>query len=86
MVLIHQNQKQQQKLKKQQFNKFIKLSGLGIQMGVVIYLSAWVGGELDIYFNTNTNTYKVISILVGFLLSLLSLITQLNKINKEDEN
>lgn len=69
---------------KKQFNKFFKLSGLGIQMGAVIYLFSYLGEKLDLYFKTESKTYTLISVLVGFLLSLVSLIAQLNKMNKDE--
>jgi len=68
---------------KKQFNSFFKLSGLGIQMGAIIYLFSYLGGKLDLYFETETKTYTLILVIVGFLLSLTSLITQLNKMNKK---
>ena len=76
--------KDQQPKRKKQFNNFLKLSGLGIQMGATIYLFSYLGGKLDSYFNTDSKTYTLILVIVGFLLSLLSLIVQLNKINKNE--
>ena len=76
--------KDQKQKRKNQFNKFVKLSGLGIQMGVTIYLFSFLGGKLDAYFNTESKTYTLILVIVGFLLSILSLIVQLNKINKDE--
>jgi len=55
-------------------------------MGLIIYLSSWVGGEIDEYYKTNDNTYKTVSVLVGFLLSFISLVNQLKRINKDEEN
>lgn len=65
-------------------NKFLKLSGLGIQMGVIIYLFSYLGGELDSYFKTESKTYTLILVILGFLLSLYSLMVQLNKMNKDE--
>ena len=76
--------KDQQQKKKKQFNNFFKLSGLGIQMGAIIYLFSYLGGELDLYFETNSKTYTLILVIVGFLLSLASLIVQLNKMNENE--
>ena len=77
--------KNQQEKKKKQFNSFFKLSGLGIQMGAIIYLFSYLGGELDSYFKTESKTYTLILVIVGFLLSLVSLITQLNKMNNDKQ-
>ena len=53
-------------------------------MGAVIYLFSYLGEKLDLYFKTESKTYTLISVLVGFLLSLVSLIAQLNKMNKDE--
>ena len=74
----------QQQKKKKQFNNFFKLSGLGIQMGAIIYLFSYLGGLLDSYFKTESKTYTLILVIVGFLLSLFSLIVQLNKMNENE--
>jgi len=76
--------KDQHPKKKKQFNKFFKLSGLGIQMGAIIYLFSYLGGKLDSYYQTESKTYTLILVLVGFLLSLFSLIAQLNKMNENE--
>ncbi len=70
--------------KKRQFNNFIRLSGIGIQMGATIYLFSYLGGELDIYYETGSKRCTLILVIIGFVLSLYSLIVQLNKINKNE--
>lgn len=65
-------------------NKFLKLSGLGIQMGAIIYLFSYLGGMLDSYYKTESKTYTLIMVIVGFLLSLVSLVVQLNKMDKDE--
>jgi len=76
--------KDQKKKRVKQFNNFLKLSGIGIQMGAIIYLFSYLGGLLDSYFKTESNTYKLVLVILGFVLSLLSLIVQLNKMNKNE--
>ena len=76
--------KDQQQKRKKQFNNFFKLSGLCIQMGAVIYLFSYLGGLLDSYFKTESKTYTLILVIIGFLLSLFSLVVQLNKMNKDE--
>ena len=75
--------KNQQGKKQKQYNSFFKLSGLGIQMGAIIYLFSYLGGLLDSYFETESKTYTLTLVIVGFSLSLFSLITQLNKMNND---
>ena len=76
---------QEKSNRKKQFNNFIKLSGIGIQIGAIIYIFSYIGGEIDLYLNTNSKTYTLIMVIVGFLLSMVSLVMRLNSINKEDE-
>ncbi|MCK5908254.1 MAG: AtpZ/AtpI family protein [Flavobacteriales bacterium] len=53
-------------------------------MGAVIYLFSYLGGLLDSYFKTESKTYTLILVIIGFLLSLFSLVVQLNKMNKDE--
>ncbi|QWX83681.1 AtpZ/AtpI family protein [Cellulophaga sp. HaHaR_3_176] len=56
-----------------------KLSGIGIQMGLTIYLGNLLGTWLDEKFAT---TYLEISVtLVAIFISIYSLIRQANKLN-----
>lgn len=57
-----------------------KLSGVGIQMGLTIYLGNLLGSWLDGKFET---TYLEITItLAAIFLSMYSMIRQVNNINK----
>ena len=75
--------KQQQVPKKKQLNKFIRLSGVGLQMGVTIYLAAYIGKKLDIHYQLEKNYFTLGLILFGFLASFVSLLIQLKKINEK---
>jgi len=56
-----------------------KLSGIGIQMGVTIYLGNWLGTWLDQKYNT---TFLEISItLLAIFLSTYTLIVKAKKLN-----
>jgi len=67
--------------KKKQLNKFLQLTGVGLQMGITIYLGAYFGKKLDAYFQTSGKTYTLILTLVALVISLYSIIQQLKKIN-----
>lgn len=57
-----------------------KLSGVGIQMGLTIYLGNLLGSWLDTKFETN---YLEITVtLLAIFLSMYSMIRQVNNINK----
>lgn len=67
--------------KKKQLNKFLQLTGVGLQMGITIYLGAWAGKKLDAYFGYEKKTFTIILTLVALVASLYSVISQLNRIN-----
>jgi len=50
-------------------------------MGVTIYLGAYFGKKLDIYFETSNKIFTLILTLAALLISLYSIIQQLKKIN-----
>ncbi|NVK52050.1 MAG: AtpZ/AtpI family protein [Flavobacteriaceae bacterium] len=76
------NNNQQQK--KKQLNKFVRLTGVGLQMGITIYLAAYFGKKLDVYFELKKNYITITLILFGFIGSLFSLMAQLKKINEKE--
>lgn len=68
--------------KKKQLNKFLQLTGVGLQMGITIYLGAYFGKKLDAHFQTS-KTFTLILTLVALVISLYSIIQQLKKINEK---
>ncbi len=69
--------------KRVKLRKYAQLSGIGIQMGVTIYLAAYLGKWLDGYFSTGNNTYALILTMLGVVVSFISLLAQLKRINKK---
>ena len=72
------------KIKKpdKQPNKFIQLTGTGLQMGLTIYLAVHVGKKLDEAYPSEKRWFTMIFTLVGVIVALVSLIIQVNRINK----
>jgi len=68
-----------EKKPKKRLNKYIVLTGIGLQMGVIIYLAANLGKWLDAKY-TESNTYTIILTLLGIVLSFYSLLRQLKNI------
>jgi len=62
---------------------FIKLSGLGIQIGVIVYIFIYFGKWIDLYLNNNTKTFVAIGAIIGVAVSLYVVLKQLEKIHKE---
>ena len=61
----------------------IKLSGLGIQIGVIVYIFIYFGKWIDLYLNNNTKTFVAIGAITGVAVSLYVVLKQLEKIHKE---
>ena len=71
--------------KKKQLNKFVRLSGVGLQMGITIYLAAYFGKKIDAHYGFEKNYITLTLILIGFIGSLVSLMAQLKKINDKEK-
>lgn len=55
-------------------------------MGLVIYVLSLLGKKLDLYFKTNSNTYTLILVIVGVVVSTYGLIIQLKKIDEDESD
>ena len=69
-----------EKKPKKQLNKYIVLTGIGLQMGITIYLAASLGKWLDAKYTEN-NTYTIIVTLLGVVLSFYSLLRQIKNLD-----
>lgn len=72
------------KNKKKQRNRFLALTSLPFQMGVTIYLGAYFGKRLDQKFLTQKPWFTISGVFLSLIVSLYSVIQQLNRINKEE--
>ncbi|WP_264566096.1 AtpZ/AtpI family protein [Flavobacterium sp. N3904] len=67
---------------KNNYNKWLALINIPIQMGVIIFLFSYLGNWLDTN-HPNTKVYYVkILVMVGVFLALYNVIRQVNEINK----
>jgi hypothetical protein len=64
-------------------NKWIQLIGIPMQMGIVIYLFAFLGDWLDEKYPNENNLYTKIITILGVFISLYLVIQQVNRLNKE---
>jgi F0F1-type ATP synthase assembly protein I len=71
------------KKKNQQLLKAASLSGVGIQMGVTIYLGVFIGEKLDSHFNSEKQIFTIIFTLLALVISIYSVIRQLDRIGKK---
>ena len=68
-----------EKKPKKRLNKYVALTGIGLQMGITIYLAVQLGKWLDAKY-TESNTYTIVLTLLGIILSFYSLLRQLKNI------
>ncbi|MBS3993482.1 MAG: AtpZ/AtpI family protein [Bacteroidetes bacterium] len=66
---------------KNNFNKYIQLTGVAFQMGITIYLGVFVGKKIDASLGNNNKLFTIIGTLLALVLSIYSLINQLKRIN-----
>ncbi|GAA4280170.1 AtpZ/AtpI family protein [Gaetbulibacter aestuarii] len=66
---------------KKPLKNFAILTGVGLQMGVTIYLFVQLGKWLDATYNDGGKLYLVIMTLLGVAISLYALVKQLNRFN-----
>jgi len=59
------------------------LSSAGLQMGITIYLGAYLGKWLDEKFSSDKNWYTIICTLSAVVLALWQLLRQANRLNEE---
>ena len=69
---------------KKPLSPFVRLSGVGLQMGITIYLAAYFGKKIDAHYSFEKNYVTLTLVIFGFLASLWSLLIQLKKINEKD--
>ena len=62
-------------------NRWIILTGAGLQMGVVMFVCAFIGKKLDNYFQTDTSWFTLGFVLFGIFASMYLLLQQIKKID-----
>ena len=70
---------------KKQRNKWLALINIPIQMGIVIFLFAYLGRWLDEKYPNPNEIYVKIFVLIGVALAFYNLNRQLKQINESEE-
>ena len=73
-------------MKKNRANKIIQFSGIGLQMGILIYFGSLTGKWLDDKYGFEKPILTLSLIIFCFSISMYTLVRKLNKMNKDDEN
>lgn len=72
-----------EKEKKKNKNVYLRLSGVSIQMGVIIGGFTWLGNFLDNKYHVKPPIWTICLSLFGVFASLYLLIKEINNINKK---
>lgn len=65
--------------------RIARLSGIGIQMGLTIFLGAYLGKYLDSKYPSDKNWYTIGLTILSVAIALYNVLRQVNKINAEDD-
>ncbi len=65
--------------------RFIALAGIGLQMGITIYLFSYLGKYLDQRFLIDSKYWTIGLTLLGVVISFYNLLRQVNKINDQEK-
>lgn len=71
--------------KKKQRNKWIALINIPIQMGIVIFLFAYLGKWLDSVYKNEYSIFVKVFVLLGVAIAFYNLNRQLKDINESDK-
>ncbi|WP_299332691.1 AtpZ/AtpI family protein [uncultured Psychroserpens sp.] len=78
----HKDRKDQTQKKDNPLKHLAILSGIGIEMGVIIYGFVMLGKWLDKTYNDGDKLYIIFCTLFGVAVSLFVVVKQLNRIHK----
>ncbi len=70
------------KTKGKPLNKYIRFTGIALQMGLTIYFGNILGKWLDVQFLNDVELYSKICTLAAVFLAMFSVIRQVSKISK----
>lgn len=69
------------KRQKNPLSKYLKLTGIAVQMGVTIYLAVYFGKKLDQIYPNEKNWFTLGLTLVGLVVAMYMVVVQTKKLN-----
>ncbi|GAB5416745.1 MAG: hypothetical protein Crog3KO_27000 [Crocinitomicaceae bacterium] len=72
--------------KPRKVNRFLILTGIGFQMGVTVFLGAWIGRWLDDKYPSDKKWFTIGLTIFAVVASLYSVLKQVNRLNKEEDD
>ena len=71
--------------KKRPLNKYFQLTSIATQIGVTIFFGSYLGNILDEKYSFQKPWFTILLTLLALLVSMYSVIKQLEKINSEND-
>ncbi len=71
--------------KPKESSRFLRLSGIGTQMAITIFLFAILGRYLDDTYPMEKKWWTIGLVLFGVSISLYNVLRQVNKLNSDDD-
>jgi len=67
-------------------SRYLRLTGIGLQMGVTVFIGAYIGRWLDEEYPADKKWFTIGLTLFAVAISLYSMLKQVNRLNKEEED
>ena len=74
---------QNKQKKKKPHNKYLALTSLSFQMGIVIYFGAYLGKSLDLQAENQKSYYTALCVLASVIVALYMFVKQAKKIQDD---
>ena len=72
--------------KKRPLNRYLILTSVPFQIGITIYLGVYLGEYLDSRYTFEKPWFTILGVLLALIVAMYSVIQQLNRLNKQDED
>ena len=71
--------------KKRPLNRYLILTSVPFQIGITVYLGVYLGESLDSRYAFEKPWFTILGVLLALIVAMYSIIQQLNRLNKQDE-
>jgi F0F1-type ATP synthase assembly protein I len=66
-------------------NRYLELMGIAAQMGITIFLGAYLGKWLDVKFHAEKKWFTIGLTLLSVAIALYMVLKQVNKLNEDND-
>jgi len=66
-------------------NRYLELMGIAAQMGITIFLGAYLGKWLDGKYPNDKNWFTIVFTLLAVAIALYMVLKQVNKLNEDED-